>query len=43
VEHGVREVLVTDEELHIVGFLDETEITSFYHAATGRRSGTASR
>jgi CIC family chloride channel protein len=42
-KHGVRELLVTDDELHIVGFLDETEITSFYHAATGRRSVTASR
>ncbi len=37
-KHGVREVLVTDEDLHIVGFLDEMEITSFYHAAIGRRA-----
>jgi len=40
-EQGVRELLVTNEDGHIVGFLDETEITSFYHSATERRSSRA--
>jgi CIC family chloride channel protein len=33
-EHGVREVLVTDQAGKIVGFLDEAEITRIYHDAT---------
>jgi chloride channel protein, CIC family len=33
-EHGVREILVTDEQGRIVGFLDENEITRVYHEAT---------
>ena len=37
-KHGVRELLVTNEEGQIVGFLDETEITTFYHSATVGRS-----
>ncbi len=32
--HSVREVLVTDETGKIVGFLDEAEISQFYHGAT---------
>jgi len=34
-EHGLREVIVVDEEGHIVGFLDEAEITRAYQSATG--------
>ncbi len=33
-KHGVRELLVLDATGHIVGFLDEAEITRVYHAAT---------
>ncbi len=36
-DHGVREILVTDDEGKIVGFLDEAEITRFYHNATTSR------
>jgi CIC family chloride channel protein len=36
-EHGLREVLVTDDEGKIVGFLDEAEITRFYHDVTTSR------
>ncbi len=39
-EHGVREILVTDDEGKIVGFLDEAEITRFYHNATTSRPGS---
>ncbi|MEB2311635.1 MAG: chloride channel protein [Sorangiineae bacterium] len=35
-EHGVREVLVTDATGKIVGFLDESEITNAYLGATTR-------
>lgn len=39
-DHGLRELLVVDSEGHIVGFLDEAEITRVYHDATaGRRPG----
>jgi CIC family chloride channel protein len=34
---GVRELLVVDELGHIVGFLDESEITQFYHSTTASR------
>ena len=34
-DHGLREILVTDGEGKIVGFLDETEITRLYREATG--------
>jgi CIC family chloride channel protein len=33
-KHGVREILVLDDDGRIVGFLDETEITRFYYSAT---------
>jgi CIC family chloride channel protein len=33
-KHGVRELLVVDADGRIVGFLDEAEITTVYHAAT---------
>ena len=33
-QHGVRELLVTSADGRIVGFLDEAEITSVYHATT---------
>ncbi len=33
-EHGLREILVVDSENRIVGFLDETEITTVYQRAT---------
>ena len=33
-QHGVRELVVLDEEGRIAGFLDEAEITRVYHAAT---------
>jgi CIC family chloride channel protein len=39
-EQGVREILVTDREGKIVGFLDEAEITRFYHNATASRPGS---
>jgi CIC family chloride channel protein len=32
--HGAREVLVTDQTGKIIGFLDEAEISQFYHGAT---------
>lgn len=35
--HGAREVLVTDETGKIVGFLDEAEISQFYHGATANK------
>lgn len=34
VQQGTREVVVVDDDEHIVGFLDETEITRLYHAST---------
>lgn len=38
-EHGVREIVVTDEEGRIVGLLDEADITRVYQSATaGRRA-----
>ncbi len=36
-EHGLREILVVDEKDHIVGFLDEAEITRVYRDATTSR------
>ncbi len=33
-EHGLRELVVVDDEGRIVGFLDESEITRVYHDAT---------
>jgi CIC family chloride channel protein len=33
-EHGLREIVVVAEDGHIVGFLDEAEITRVYHRAT---------
>jgi CIC family chloride channel protein len=36
-EHGLREIVVTDEAGRIVGFLDEAEITRVYHDATVSR------
>lgn len=36
-KHHVRELLVTDLDGIIVGFLDETEITSAYHSSTVQR------
>ena len=33
-EHDMREIMVTDAEGRIVGFLDENEITRVYHEAT---------
>jgi CIC family chloride channel protein len=35
-EHGLREVIVVDTQDHIVGFLDEAEITRVYQQATTR-------
>jgi len=35
--HGAREVLVTDQTGKIVGFLDEAEISQFYHGATASK------
>ncbi len=34
--HGVREIIVTDASGKIIGFLDEAEITNVYHDATMR-------
>ena len=36
-EHGVREIVVTDEEGRIVGLLDEADITRVYQSATASR------
>jgi CIC family chloride channel protein len=36
-EHGLREILVTDAEGKIIGFLDEAEITRVYHDTTVSR------
>jgi CIC family chloride channel protein len=36
-EHGLREIIVVGEGGRIVGFLDEGEITRFYHDATASR------
>jgi len=36
-EHGVRELIVVDDEARIAGFLDEAEITRVYHDATASR------
>jgi len=36
-EHGLREIVVVGEGGRIVGFLDEGEITRFYHDATASR------
>jgi CIC family chloride channel protein len=38
-EHGLREVIVTDSEGKIIGFLDEAEITRIYHNSTATRLG----
>ena len=35
-EHGLREIIVVDEDGRIVGFLDEAEINRVYHRATSR-------
>jgi len=35
IEHGIREVPVTNEEGEILGFVDETDINAAYHAAVG--------
>ncbi len=35
---GVRELLVVDEQEQITGFLDEAEITSFYHTSTASKA-----
>jgi CIC family chloride channel protein len=40
-EHGVRELLVTDSEGKIVGILDESDITRAYHEATAQLEGAA--
>ncbi len=40
-EHGLREILVVGEDGHIVGFLDEAEITRVYHDATQTRNPDA--
>jgi chloride channel protein, CIC family len=32
--HGLREVVVVDDQARIVGFLDERDITRLYHAST---------
>lgn len=40
-EHGVHELLITDVEGKIVGFLDESDITRAYHEATARQEGAA--
>jgi len=36
-KHGVRELLVTDEEGRIVGMLDESEIQGAYHSTTAKK------
>lgn len=36
IESELRELPVVDENQHIIGFLDETEITQAYLGATGR-------
>lgn len=39
-QHEVREVVVVDDDAHIVGFLDESEVNRIYHTATrARRRG----
>ncbi|WP_437673140.1 chloride channel protein [Sorangium sp. So ce131] len=40
-DHGVRELLVTDGDGKIVGFLDESDVTRAYHEATARLEGAA--
>ncbi|XXY53601.1 chloride channel protein [Sorangium sp. So ce269] len=40
-EHGVRELLVTDADGKIVGILDESDVTRAYHEATARFEGAA--
>ncbi|WP_433929371.1 chloride channel protein [Sorangium cellulosum] len=40
-EHGVRELLVTDADGKIVGILDESDITRAYHEATAQLEGAA--
>ncbi|XYH95836.1 chloride channel protein [Sorangium sp. So ce1128] len=40
-EHGVRELLVTDSDSKIVGILDESDVTRAYHEATARFDGAA--
>jgi CIC family chloride channel protein len=37
--HGVRELLVTDEQGRIIGLLDEADITRIYQSATAPRRG----
>ena len=36
IAHGMRELLVVDEDGKVVGVLDQTEITIAYLAATAR-------
>jgi Mg/Co/Ni transporter MgtE len=36
-EYGLREIVVVDDKGHIVGFLDEAEITRVYRDATASR------
>jgi CBS domain-containing protein len=38
-EHGVREIVVTDELGRIVGLLDEADITRVYQSATASLRG----
>lgn len=40
-EHGVRELLVTDADGKIVGILDESDVTRAYHEATEQLEGAA--
>jgi CIC family chloride channel protein len=37
-EHGVRELLVLDDRGHVIGFIDEADITRAYHEATARKA-----
>ena len=37
-EHGVRELIVTNDAGRIIGFLDEADITRVYHEATAGKS-----
>lgn len=39
-DEGVRELVVTNEAGKIVGFIDESEITSTYHGRTSQRRAT---
>jgi CIC family chloride channel protein len=40
-ENGLREVPVSDEEGHIVGFLDEADVRKAYLDATARSDSQA--